>query len=301
MRSVVAASVLSVFAAASVAAQAADDTTRIQVVPVAGSVSMLVGRGGNIGVAVGDDAVFLVDDQFAPLTGKIVDAVKSITDKPIKFLLNTHWHGDHTGGNENFGKAGVVIVAHDNVRQRMSVEQFLARFNQRVPPSPRQALPVITFAQMVTFHINDEDIHAIHVANAHTDGDVVVHWSKSNVMHLGDTYFNGGYPFIDLGSGGSIDGVIAAVTTALGYADDNTKIIPGHGPLATKADLTAYRDMLVGVRAAVSPLVGKKTKEQAVAAKPLAKWDDKWGKGFIKPDDMVGQIYESLTSKRAKQ
>jgi cyclase len=285
----------------SVRAQATEDTTRIQVVPVAGSVSMLVGRGGNIGVAVGDDAVFLVDDQYAPLSQKIMDAVKSITDKPIKFLLNTHWHGDHTGGNENFGKAGVVIVAHDNVRQRMSVEQFVARFNMKVPPSPHVALPVITFADMVTFHINDDDIHAIHVANAHTDGDVVVHWVKANAMHLGDVFFNGGYPFIDLGSGGSIDGVIAATQAALGYCDDNTKIIPGHGPLGTKADLKAYHDMLVAVRAAVNKLVVlKKTKEQAIAAKPTAQWDAKWGNGFIKPDDMVSTVYESLTSKPAK-
>ena len=296
-----AALVLAAVTSGSAAAQT-PDTTRIQVVPVAGSVSMLIGNGGNIGVAVGDDAVFLVDDQFAPLTQKIIDAVKTITDKPIKFLVNTHWHGDHTGGNENFGAAGVVIVAHDNVRQRMSVEQFIARFNMKVPASPRKALPVITFAQMVTFHINDDDIHVVHVANAHTDGDAVVHWMKSNVMHLGDTYFNGGYPFIDLSSGGSIDGLITAITTALGYANDNTKIIPGHGPLATKADLMAYRDMLVGVRESVRKLVAqKKTMEQTVAAKPTSAWDAKWGTGFIKPDDMVTTVYESLTSAKPKK
>jgi glyoxylase-like metal-dependent hydrolase (beta-lactamase superfamily II) len=285
--------------AGSLAAQEGMDTVRIEVVPVSGSVSMLKGAGGNIGVAVGDDAVFLVDDQFAPLTQKIIDAVKSITDKPIKFLLNTHWHFDHTGGNENFGKAGVVIVAHDNVRQRMSVEQFIARVNRKIPASPRVALPVITFAEQVTFHINDDDIHAIHVANAHTDGDVVVHWVKANTMHLGDVFFNGGYPFIDLSSGGSIDGVVAATGTALGYANAETKIIPGHGPLGSKADLQAYHDMLAGVRAAVQRLVvAKKTKEQAIAAKPTAKWDEKWGKGFIKPDDMVSTVYESLTTKK---
>jgi glyoxylase-like metal-dependent hydrolase (beta-lactamase superfamily II) len=289
----------SLAAAGSLAAQANMDTVQIRVVPVSGSVSMLMGAGGNIGVAVGDDAVFLVDDQFAPLSQKIIDAVKSITDKPIKFLLNTHWHFDHTGGNENFGKAGVVIVAHDNVRQRMSVDQFMARMNQTIKASPRAALPVITFAEQVTFHINEDDIHAIHVANAHTDGDVVVHWVKANAMHLGDVFFNGGYPFIDLGSGGSIDGVIAASGTALGYANDQTKIIPGHGPLANKADLQAYHDMLVGIRGAVARLVAqKKTKEQTIAAKPTAKWDDKWGKGFIKPDDMVTTIYESLTTKK---
>jgi glyoxylase-like metal-dependent hydrolase (beta-lactamase superfamily II) len=281
----------------SVAAQ--QDTVTIQTVPVAPGVSMLVGSGGNIGVSAGDDAVFLVDDQFAPLTPKIIAAVRGISAKPIKFLVNTHWHGDHTGGNENFGKEGVVIVAHDNVRQRMSVEQFMARFNSRVPPSPKAALPVITFAQMVTFHLNGDVIHAVHVKNAHTDGDALVHWQNANAMHLGDVFFNGMYPFIDIGSGGSVDGLIAAVTTALGYANDQTKLIPGHGPLATKADLTAYRDMLVGAREAVRRLVAqRRTLEQVLAAKPTAAWDEKWGKGFMNPTNFVTAVYESLTEKK---
>jgi glyoxylase-like metal-dependent hydrolase (beta-lactamase superfamily II) len=260
---------------------------------------MLVGNGGNIGVSTGDDVVFLVDDQFAPLTRKIIDAVKGVSDKPIKFLLNTHWHGDHTGGNENFGAAGVVIVAHDNVRQRMSVDQFMARFNQTVKASPKAALPVVTFAEMVTFHLNGDDIHAIHVKNAHTDGDAVVHWQTANVMHMGDTYFNGMYPFIDLGSGGSIDGLITAVTTALGYANEGTKIIPGHGPLSNKAEMQAYRDMLVGAREQVAKLVAqKKTLAEVLAAKPTAMWDAKWGGGFMKPADFVSTLYESVGGKK---
>ena len=284
--------------ASSAAAQAGMDTVRIQTVPLAGGVYMLLGNGGNIGVAVGEDAVFLVDDQYAPLTQKIIDAVKAISDKPIRFLVNTHWHGDHTGGNENFGKAGVVLVAHDNVRQRMSVEQFMARFNRRVPPSPRAALPVITFAEMVTFHLNDDDIHVVHVPNAHTDGDALVHWVKANVLHMGDTYFNGGYPFIDLGSGGSINGLIEALNGALPYVNESTKIIPGHGQLATRADLLAYRDVVVAARDAVQRHIAMNHGVDAiVAAKPTAQWDDKWGKGFIGPDDFVRTIYESLTKK----
>lgn len=283
-------------AAASLAAQ--EDTTRIQTVSVVPGVSMLVGRGGNIGVSTGEDAVFLIDDQFAPLTKKITDAVRALSDKPIRFLLNTHWHGDHTGGNENFASAGVVIVAHDNVRQRMSVDQFMARFNQKVPASPKAALPVVTFTEKVTFHLNGDDIHAIHVKNAHTDGDAVVHWQNANVMHMGDTFFNGFYPFIDVGSGGTINGMIDAVSTALTYANESTKIIPGHGPLAGRAEMIVYRDVLVGVRDNVRKLIAQgKTLAQALAAKPSATWDAKWGGGFMKPDDFVTSVYESLVKK----
>lgn len=288
-----------VLATTTLAAQA--DSVQIQTVPVGPGVYMLVGQGGNVGVAVGEDAVFLVDDQFAPLSAKITAAVKALSDKPIKFLLNTHWHGDHTGGNENFGNAGVIIVAHDNVRQRMSVDQFMARFNQTVKASPKAALPVVTFGDLVTFHLNGDDIHAIHVNNAHTDGDAVVHWVKANAMHMGDTFFNGMYPFIDLGSGGSINGVIEAVSTALTYANENTKIIPGHGPLSNRADMVAYRDMLVAVRNNVRKLIAQgKTMKQTLAAKPTAAWDAKWGGGFMKPDDFVSTVYESLTMKKGK-
>src|SRR5262245_56719058 len=176
--------------------------------PVAGNVHVLTGRGGNIGVSAGDDGVFLVDDQYAPLTDKVKAAVAGISPRPIRFLLNTHWHGDHTGGNENLGKAGVVIVAHENVRRRMSVEQFIEAFDEKVPPAPAQALPVVTFTDAVTFHMNGDDVRCFHVPPAHTDGDTVVHFQKADVIHMGDLFFNGMYPFIDVATGGSFEGVI---------------------------------------------------------------------------------------------
>ncbi len=288
--------VLTLTVAAPLAAQGGQDTVKIRTVPVAGGVYLLMGQGGNIGVSTGEDAVFLVDDQYAPLADRIVAAVRAVSPEPIKFLVNTHWHGDHTGGNEHFGASGVVIVAHDNVRHRMSVEQFLARFNQKVPPSPKAALPVITFNDQVTFHLNGDDIHVIHVPSAHTDGDAMVRWTRANVLHTGDVFFNGGYPFVDLSSGGSVDGMIEAVKVALGLVDDQTRIIPGHGQLGGKADLVAYRDMLVATRDAVKRLVDRgQSREAVLAAKPTARWDAEWGHGFIKPDDWVGTIYDSLT------
>ncbi len=213
------------------------DTVQIRTTALNRGVHMLTGAGGNIALATGEDAAFVVDDQFAPLTPKILAAIRAVTDKPVRFLVNTHWHFDHTGGNENFGKAGTIIVAHDNVRKRMSVEQFMSRLDRRQPPSPKAALPVITFPDQVTFHLNGDTIHVVHVPPAHTDGDAIIHWSAANVLHLGDLFFNGRYPFVDLDSGGSFEGVIHAVTSALGMVNDQTKIIPGHGDLATRADL----------------------------------------------------------------
>ncbi len=265
---------------------------------VAEGVYMLEGAGGNVGVSVGDDGVFLIDDQYAPLTEKIRAAVAALSPKPIRFVLNTHWHGDHSGGNENLGQAGVVIVAHENVRRRMSSEQFIAAFGAKVPPSPAKALPVVTFTDEVTFHLNGDDMRSFHVAPAHTDGDTIIHFQKANVIHGGDVIFAGGYPFIDLSSGGSLAGVIAAVDRVLALCDDRTRIIPGHGPVAGKAELVKYREVLALAHERVGALVKQgKTLDEVKALKPMADRDATWGTGFIKPDVFLDIVYKSLTAK----
>ena len=256
---------------------------------------MLTGRGGNIGLSVGKSGTYLIDDQYAPLSDKILAAVRAITPDPVRFVVNTHWHGDHTGGNENMGKAGALLVAHENVRRRMSTEQFSATFDRKTPPSPEGALPVVTFADAVTFHWNGDEIRVYHVPPAHTDGDAVVHFVKANVVHAGDVFFNGGYPFVDVSSGGRIDGVIAAAERILAGIDDKTRIIPGHGPVGTKADLQAYRDVLKTLRDRIAKLKAEgKSRDEVIAAKPTADHDAKWGTGFMKGDVFTGLVYDSL-------
>jgi cyclase len=259
------------------------------------SVYMLAGAGGNIGVSVGEDAVFMVDDQFAPLTPKIEAAIAKLTTKPVKFVLNTHWHFDHTGGNENFGKAGALIVAHENVRKRMSVESFIEFLGMKFKAEPRQALPVVTFTRDVTFHINGEEVYVAHVPSAHTDGDAIVHFKKSDVVHMGDTFFNRLNPFIDTSSGGTVEGVIAAADRVLQASTERTRIIPGHGPLASRADLQAYRDMLATVSGRIREQVrAKRSMEEVVASKPTAEFDAVWGKGFLNPQRFTEMLYKNL-------
>ncbi len=276
-------------------AQADPEEIKIETVEVADGVYMLVGQGGNIGVSAGEDGVFLIDDQFAPLTAKIQAAVAEVSDQPIRFLLNTHWHYDHTGGNENLGEAGAVIVAHDEVRRRLKAGGLIEFFNNQIPPSPEAALPVITFADSLTFHLNGDELHVFHVPPAHTDGDSIIHFKGANVVHMGDLYFNGLYPFIDGSSGGSVDGVIAASERVLAMTDEETKIIPGHGALSNRAELAAYVEMLNGVRAKVGALVDAgKSLEETIAAKPTAAWDDPWGKVFITPEQFTTIVYQIL-------
>ncbi len=269
----------------------------VKVEPLGPGLSMLTGAGGNLAVSSGPDGVLVVDDDYAPLTDKIKAAIAKLGDKPIRFVVNTHWHGDHTGGNENLGKAGVVIVAQDNVRKRMSVEQFLEAFNEKVPASPAIALPIVTFTEGVTFHLNGETIQVFHVPPAHTDGDAVVRFVKADVIHMGDTYFNGMYPFIDASTGGNIDGMIEAANRVLAGCGAATRLVPGHGPLGDKASLTRYRDMLVAARDAIRPLVkAGKSRADVVAAKPTKALDGVWGNGFMKPDDFVAVVYDGMVS-----
>jgi cyclase len=271
------------------------DKVEIKTTKLTDSIYMLVGSGGNIGLSVGPDAVFMIDDQYAPLTPKIEAAIKAITPKPVTFVINTHWHGDHTGGNVNMGKAGAIIVAHDNVRKRLSSEQFIDFMRAKVDPTPKEGLPVVTFSQTMNFHLNGDDIAAFHVPNAHTDGDSIIHFKKANIVHMGDTFFNGFYPFIDYSGGGTPDGFIAAAERVIALSDDQTKIIPGHGPLATKADLIVYRTMLVGTIGKIKALVkeGKKL-DEIVAAKPTAEFDERWGKGFVPAARYIEMIMKGL-------
>lgn len=287
----------------SVAAFAQQDFSKVEVTSqkVAEGVYMLTGAGGNIGLSVGADAAFLIDDQYAPMTPKIKAAVAALTNKPVRFVLNTHWHGDHTGGNKDLGESGTLIVAHENVRKRMTSEQFLEAFGMKVPPADPAALPVVTFNDSVTFHLNGEEIYAFHIPPAHTDGDSIIQFRKANVLHGGDTFFNGMYPFIDLSTGGSVNGMIAAADRMLALAGDGTKIIPGHGPLATKVELRAFRDMLATARDRVAPLVkAGKTLEQVMAAKPMAELDAKWGQGFLKADTFVSILYKDAVGAAGK-
>lgn len=278
-------------------AQGDPDWSKIEIKAekVAGSVYMLYGvggfAGGNIGVSVGDDGIVLVDDQFEPLVPKIEAALKGVSDKPVRFVINTHFHGDHTHGNKAFGPRSTVI-AHDNARKRMLTDTFFeGKPGTKAPP---HALPVVTFDRQVSVHLNGEEVRGLHVPSGHTDGDTVVHFTKSNVVHMGDDFFNGLYPFIDLENGGTVKGYIAAVEKVLGELPADARIIPGHGALATKPDLVAYLAMLKETSAAVQKGIDEgKTVDQLVAAKPLAKWD-KWAWSFLSSDAFVKQLYNGL-------
>lgn len=292
-----AATILALLAPPSAVAQEMDDV-EIETIAVADGVYMLVGRGGNIGVSVGEDGVFLIDDQFAPLTEQILAAIAEITDEPVRFVFNTHWHGDHTGGNENMGEAGALIVAHDNVRERMSTDQVLQRIGREpstTPASPEGALPVVTFSEDVSFHINGGELHAFHVSHAHTDGDAIVHFQDANVVHMGDTFFRDRFPFIDTASGGSIDGLIAAVGEALAVMDADTRVIPGHGDLSTREDLRAYADALKDMRTAVSDLMARgMSLEEIQAERPVRVHAERWGQDRAAEDTFVATIHYGL-------
>jgi len=277
--------------------QQAPDYSKVvmKVEKVSGTVYMLQGMGGNIGASVGEDGIVVVDDEFLPLAEKIEAALKGISDKPVRFVLNTHWHGDHTGSNEHFGEKA-PIIAQENVRKRLA-NGGKTRFSES-KPAPKGALPVITFTEDVTVHLNAEDIRALHVPHGHTDGDSMIFFPQSNVVHMGDDFFNtGGFPFIDLDSGGSVLGMIAGAEKVLAETPENVKIIPGHGPLASKDDLRKFLTLLKETTAAVQAGIDQgKTLEQLKQEKVLAKWDS-FGKSFINTDVYTEVLYDSLTRK----
>lgn len=287
--------VLSAGALLALPAQAQMEDVKITATKLADGIHMLTGRGGNIGVLTGPDGTFMIDDQFAPLTARIMAKVEEIGGETPRFVINTHYHFDHTGGNENLGKAGVTIVSHDNVRKKLAEGATIAAFNRVIPPAPKEAVPIITFTREMTFHLNGETIHVFHSPNGHTDGDAIIHFKSANVIHAGDLFFNGFYPFIDVGAGGTVKGVIAAVDKMLALADDRTKIIPGHGPLADKVQLAAYRDMLMTAQKRLSSLKSEgKSAADAVAAKPLADLEDVWGDGFLPTDRWIAIVYDGV-------
>lgn len=285
-----------VFAFAAAAAPAQQDLSKVEITaePLAPGVAVLFGAGGNIGVSFGEAGTILIDDQFAPLTPRIQDAVARLGARPVRFLINTHWHFDHTGGNENLGKAGALILAHDNVRIRMAEGAEMG--DRAIPPAPPAALPVITYGDGLSLHLNGDEVRTYHVHHAHTDGDSIVRWKKANVVHMGDLFFHRvTLPFIDLNSGGSARGLLAAVEKALTLVDEKTRIIPGHGPVASRADLATYRDMLKAVIGAVDAGIRQgKTLDQVKAMKPAAAWEVKGS--FISGDAFVETLYKSLST-----
>jgi len=271
--------------------------TKIETINVAPGIYMLTGRGGNIGLTVGPDGAAIIDDQFADMVPKIRAAVALLAEKPVKFVINTHLHGDHTGGNDSFGAAGAVIIAQENVRKRLGSPQVNPSNEQTLPARAREALPVITFADSATLHFNDETLEFTHLPNAHTETDIVVRFRKANVMHMGDL-FVGGFPFIDGNTGGTLDGYILAHEKVLASIDDNTRLIRGHGPLGNKAELQAYHDMLVVVRDRVARLVKSgKTQEQVVAARPTKEFEEKYGGANFDAAQWLGRAY--VDQKRA--
>ena len=285
-----------VLLAVSAGAQQDMENVTIRPVPVAEGLHMLVGAGGNIGLFAGEDGVFMIDDQFADLTPKIAAAVNELTGRKVDMLFNTHWHFDHVGGNEYFGKSGAQIFAHHNVRALMSAPQTLVRFGVNLPPAPDIALPVITFDDNMTFHINGDTVRAVHVPNAHTDGDVILFFENANAVHTGDVYITLGYPFIDAGHGGHIDGLIDGAKLVLEFADVETKIMPGHGNLSNRAELEEFHDMLVESRGRVQAMLDEgMTSDEIIAASPLADLDDRWSSGFIGGEDFTEAILGGLT------
>ena len=281
------------------AAAAAETKPAIRTQALRPGLHVLASAGGNVAVWTGADGTVVVDDSLAPLAPQLLEAIARIEPGPVRFVVNTHWHPDHTGGNETLGRSGSVVVAHDNTRARMSEPQVVQEYDLKVPAAPKAALPVVTFADSVMLHLNGDNLQLAHVDAAHTDGDLVAWWERANVVHVGDLYYNGSYPFIDLDSGGSLAGVVAAIELVLDRADARTVVIPGHGPVSNRSDLSAYRDMLVAVgRRVREGIEAGRSEEEIVASRPTADYDERFGKGGMTADRFVRNVYADLTAGR---
>lgn len=273
-------------------AQAQNDQVEIKVHKLTDHIYMLTGKGGNIGISVGQDGVFMIDDQFAPLTSKILTAIKSISDQPVTYVFNTHWHGDHTGGNLNMANEGAIIVAHENVRKRIRFDQLMK--GQKKQGVSEKSLPVITFTEDMMYYFNEEEVFISHIHKAHTDGDALVYFTKNNVLHMGDAYFQGKFPYIDIASGGTIDGYIEGIKKAILLINDDTQVIPGHGKVSNKSELKSYVNMLKILRQRVMDEISLgKSLEQVKVNINLTKGYSSYN-GWITEERIRVSIYKSL-------
>lgn len=291
---------LALFVAASVQAQQQTDFSKVEIktTRLADDFYTLEGQGGTISVLTGPDGVLLVDAQFAPLTEKLVAAIRKVSDKPIRFLVNTHVHGDHTGGNENFARLGATIFSRDPLRSRLEHPNPSAN-GTPARPAPALALPVVTYDGPVTFHLNGESVNLFPVRNAHTDGDTLVRFAKHDILAVGDYFRTVGYPLVDLNSGGSLQGLIDGLGATIGRAGPNTRIIPGHGPITDRNGLIAQRDLLLAIRDKVAPLVAQgKTVEEVLAAKPTAEFDGRVPQGEQTAERFIKWLYAELKAAR---
>jgi glyoxylase-like metal-dependent hydrolase (beta-lactamase superfamily II) len=278
---------------------------QIKATKVSGNIYMLEGAGGNIGASIGEDGIVIVDDQFAPLAEKIQASLKGlgITDKPVRFVINTHYHGDHTGGNAPFSNAGSTLIAQDNVRKRLESGGTAGNggsIHMEVKAAEKAALPIITFEHDVTVHLNGEDIRALHSPAGHTDGDSIIFFPKNNVVHMGDDFVRYGFPFIDVASGGSVQGMIAAMEKATAQLPADVKVIPGHGQLSNLDDVREFTRMLKETSAAVQKALAEhKTLEQMKQEKILEPWK-KWSGDFVNTDAFIETLYNSLTGTKGE-
>ena len=290
------AAVVATIASAAVHAQDAAEPLSVTSTPLKGNLFLLKGRGGNVVASVGEDGVMIVDDDYPQYASAYHDALNALTDDEgvASFVINTHWHGDHTGGNEYWGDRGAVIVAHTNVRERMSTRQEMKAMDRVVEPSPRSALPVVTFGDSLALHFNDEDIEVQHLPSGHTDGDSVVFFTTHNLVHMGDHFFKDAFPFVDIGSGGNVLGFTRNIEAMLARVDDQTVIVPGHGSVANKADLQRYLNMLQTTTALVQGKLEQGMSVEAITEEGLGEEWSSWGQGFIKEGYWIGFIAGSL-------